>query len=64
MNNITEEMLSYMNAHELKQIDFAELMGVCPSAVSFWISGKRSPNTKNYLTFQKLKNGQEDNPKC
>lgn len=51
---LIEEMADYMKRHKMNQTAFAQAMGVCPSAVSYWFSGRRGPNTKNYITFQSL----------
>ena len=51
---LTEEMAAYMSRHKMNQTDFAQVMNVSPSAVSYWFSGRRGPNTKNYITFQAL----------
>jgi DNA-binding transcriptional regulator YiaG len=51
---LIEEMAAYMKRHKMNQTTFAQVMGVSPSAVSYWFSGRRKPNITNFLSFLKL----------
>ncbi len=61
MEFLIDEMAEYMKRHKMTQTAFAQALGVSPSAVCYWFSGHRKPNTKNYIAFNNLLQEEKQN---